>query len=97
MALKIEWSNKAEQAYLDTLDYLYHKWSEKEVISLIKRPDEILNAIIQQPYGFKQSSRKNIRKAVINKQNSIFYRIENSRIYLLAFWDNRQNPSKNPY
>jgi len=39
---------------------------------------------------------KNIRKAIIDKNNSLFYQVDkkNRRIYLLTFFDNRQNPKK---
>ena len=97
MALKIEWSDEAENTYLDILSYLENNWSRKEVLKFIKRTETLLETILIQPYLFKASQNQLIRKAVIGKQNSLFYRIDNDRIYLLTFWDNRQNPAKSKY
>jgi len=97
MALKIEWSDEAENTYLDILSYLENNWSRKEVLKFIKRTETLLETILIQPYLFKASQNQPIRKAVIGKQNSLFYRIDNDRIYLLTFWDNRQNTAKSKY
>lgn len=97
MALKIEWSNEAEQTYLDILSYLENKWSRKEVLAFIKRTEILIDAIAAQPYSFEAARSKNIRKAVIGKQNSLIYQITDTHIYLLTFWDNRQNPAKSKY
>ena len=36
--------------------------------------------------------RKDVRKAVITKHLSVYYRFNKTAIQLLHFWDNRQNP-----
>lgn len=72
-------------------------WTEREVIKFIQRTDTLIKTIAENPLSFQSSSKKSIRKAVIGKQNSLFYRIDNDSIYLLTFWDNRQNPAKSKY
>jgi plasmid stabilization system protein ParE len=97
MALKIRWSKRAKYRYEEIIEYLSIYWTEKEIIAFIKRTDQVLNYIILNPHAYKAASGKSIRKAVIGKQNSLIYRVEGSYILLLTFWDNRQNPNKNPY
>lgn len=97
MALKIEWSDEAEETYLDILNYLENNWSRKEVLKFIKRTEALFETILTQPYLFKASQNQYIRKAVIGKQNAILYRVTDTHIYLLTFWDNRQNPAKSKY
>ena len=47
------------------------------------------------PAIFPVSAKQNmVRKAIIDKNNSLFYKVDiyNNKIYLLTFFDNRQNP-----
>jgi plasmid stabilization system protein ParE len=67
MALTIKWSERAKVNYDNVLAYLHDNWSNKEVEKFINRTDSILAIISHQPYMFKASSHKRIRKAVINK------------------------------
>jgi plasmid stabilization system protein ParE len=97
MALKIRWSKKAKTNYDNVLAYLHENWSDKEVEKFINKTNSILTIISHQPFIFKASNYKHIRKAVIGKQNSLFYLVHNSEVYLLSFWDNRMDPKKNKY
>jgi hypothetical protein len=38
-----------------------------------------------------------MRKAVLGKQNSLFYLVHEPEILLVTFWDNRMDPKKNKY
>lgn len=97
MALTIRWSKEARTTYEDVLSYLKENWSDKEVKKFIKKTDSILLVISHQPYIFKSSEHKKIRKALVTKQNSLFYIVRESEIYLITFWDNRMDPKKNKY
>jgi len=45
------------------------------------------------PFMYKASVFKNnVRKSIISKQNSFFYEIQENKIVILFFWDNRQEP-----
>jgi plasmid stabilization system protein ParE len=97
MALTIKWSIKAKANYDNILSYLHQSWSQKEVEKFINKTDSTLIIISHQPYIFKASNYKRIRKAVLGKQNSLFYLVRESEVYLLSFWDNRMDPKKNKY
>lgn len=97
MALNINWTAEAKQTYGHILEYLQEEWSTKEVEAFIKRTEALLLIISTQPYIFKASAYKQIRQAVIGKQNSLFYLVKNDEIFLLTFWDNRLNPVKNKF
>lgn len=97
MSLNIRWSTEAEDAYENILIYLNDYWSAKEVEYFIDQTATFLKIIADQPYAFPSSARDEIRKAVIGRQNSLYYMIRNSEILLLTFWDNRMDPAKNPY
>jgi len=97
MALNVNWTEEAKTTYEDILNYLQEEWSAREIETFIERTDNLLSIISQQPYLFKASAYKEIRKAVMGKHNSLFYFVKNGEIYLLTFWDNRQNPAKNKF
>ncbi|QQL48876.1 type II toxin-antitoxin system RelE/ParE family toxin [Mucilaginibacter ginkgonis] len=97
MGLKIEWSPRAEFTYNNILLYLELNWSANDVDNFMDRTDMFLKAISEQPDAFPQSKISQVRKAVITKQNSLFYSVRKSGIYLITFWDNRMSPDKNPY
>ena len=94
MAIKIIWTNKAEKTFDDIIEYLQNQWSEKSAIKFVRKANEIINSISLNPYTFQKSNKENIRLAVIMKHTSLYYEIIESKIYLLIFWDNRQNPQK---
>ncbi|MBE9585501.1 type II toxin-antitoxin system RelE/ParE family toxin [Mucilaginibacter sp. JRF] len=97
MALRVNWTTEAVNSYKSIIDYLSKEWTIKEVEYFSERVDALINNISIQPYLFKASSIKQIRKAAIGKQNSLFYIIRSDEIFLLQFWDNRQDPNKRKY
>lgn len=71
--MKIFWSPKARNDFENILDYLLKEWGIKEVESLIKKTDRVLNAIAQNPKMFIESSkRKNVRKGFITSTTVCF-------------------------
>jgi hypothetical protein len=93
--MDIIWSSKAKITFFKVLDYLNENWTQKEMIQFNQRTQIILNAIKKNPGIFSPSAtNKEIRKAIVDKNNSFFYKIDayHQRIYLLTFFDNRQNP-----
>ena len=97
MALTIKWSEKATANFNDILVYLNEHWTNREVTKFIAKTNSTLTVISYQPFAFKASNYKHIRKAVITKHNSIFYLVRDTEVYLLSFWDNRMDPKKNKY
>ncbi len=75
------------------LSYLMIKWNDRIVERFISRTDEIVKNIKVNPLLFPRSiSFKKYHKAIIHKNISLYYRIDISKIYIILFWDNRQNP-----
>lgn len=56
--------------------------------------EQMLDHISKFPFAFAAYGDEPVRKAVVNKQLSIFYRISEGIVELLSFWDNRRNPEK---
>ena len=97
MAYKIDVisSAKARITYFRILEYLEKNWTKREIIIFSKKTDAIIRAIQKNPEIFASSSKHdNIRKALIDKNNSLFYAMDkkHKKVFILTFFDNRQNP-----
>ena len=79
------------------MEYLSFKWSERSVHNFNKKAFKVIEMISHHPNIYKLSEFKSIHTAVITKQTSLFYALEDSKIFLITFWDNRQNPAKLKY
>lgn len=95
--MEVIWSAKAKITFFNVLDYLDKNWTKKEIIQFNMRTEMVLRAIKRNPGIFPFSLKhKEIRKAIVDKNNSFFYKVDsyNNKIYLLTFFDNRQNPDR---
>lgn len=91
--MKIHWSPRALNEYLAVLDYLQKEWGDNVVQSFSKRVSDILNLIVTNPSVFIASQKKkDIRRCVLRRHISLYYRIKNQEIELVAFIDNRTHP-----
>lgn len=96
MALTLRWTPEAEKTFFDIISYLESNWSEKEVQKFVRKAHEVINNIHRFPKMYRLIGNENIRKAVISKQNSLFYITDEEQelIILLSFWDNRKDTNK---
>ena len=99
MAVNVKWTPEAEIAFFAVVDYLEKEWTEKEVQKFAQKAHRIIGQIQQNPGMYKSKGIEKVRKAIINKQNSLFYFFDETEnvILLLTFWDNRKNPSNLKY
>ena len=92
---EIIWTARAKITFYNVLNYLDENWTRKELDQFYKRTLLTINAIRKNPKIFPVSTKnKDIRKAFIDKNNIFFYKtdVPENRIYLLSFFDTRQNP-----
>jgi len=92
---KIVISKKALKNTITIADYLEAKFSLKvrnEFIEKLKKGFEIIQT---NPEFFPKSEiNPNQYRFVLTKQTTIYYRIKNKQIRILALFDTRQKPSK---
>jgi plasmid stabilization system protein ParE len=95
MPKKIIWSPQSESDLLQIIDYLNENWEGKVAIKFIDIIDEIINQISLNPRQFPViQKRKKIRKCVITKHNSLYYRERKEFVDILRIYDHRQDPHK---
>jgi len=93
MALRIEWSNKAADQLDEILDYLTDEFGQSAASKFAKRIYKFTDALAVFPeIGKLQNHQKQIRGFVVEKQNTIFYKVYPDHVRILTLYDNRQNP-----
>lgn len=94
ISLPIIWTQKAIQQFDNVLDY----WIERNksniyALKLIEEVDDKLKFISLHPLASVATNYPNTRKCAMGNY-SIIYKFLDNKIYITAFWDNRQDPNK---
>lgn len=90
---KILWTEHALYELAATYDYLGINFTERELKNLSTDIDKTLNLISRNPNIFPTSDSHGIRRVVIKKFNTLYYRKKLNSIEVLSFFSNRQNPN----
>lgn len=92
---KIIFSSRSKFQLDSLLDYLEIRFSVSTKKKFVLKLDKVIVIIQKDPETFsKSNSNKAIRKCVISKQTTLYYRYNNQEIRLLSLFDTRQNPTK---
>lgn len=95
MPKKIIWSPLAENDFEGILSYLAVNWNNEVANKFIDLTEKHLNKVSINPKQYPiVYSPKKIRKCVLTKHNSLYYREYKKRIELLRIFDTRQDPKK---
>lgn len=95
MAIKIvKWTDHAYYELKSTVEHLEENWTDNEIRKLNKELTHTLLLISKNPYLFKSSNTVGVRKVVILKFNTLYYRFNNETIEVISFFSNRQDPYK---
>lgn len=95
MRREIIWSPLAEQDLGNILEYLAENWNQKVTVHFLNKIDLATNQIAKIPNQFPIINKKlQVRKCVVTKQNTLFYRYIEKRIEILRLFDTRQDPKK---
>ena len=94
MSKQIVWSPLSEGDFTRILEYLNENWDKKVTNQFIDLTENILEQISinsrQFPVIYKKEK---IRKCVLTKHNSMFYRDNKTHIDILRIFDTRQDPN----
>lgn len=92
---KIIWTDEALANLAKIINYLEQRWTEREIRTFSRLLDRQINLIQSHPEIFPTTSTSNrLRKSVLTKQTTIYYRIDEMEIRIVTLFDNRQNPGK---
>lgn len=90
---KIHWTEHASIELNDILDYLRENWSEREIVQFVKALERTIDIASRFPEIYPVSQQRvNMRRAVVDKQNTVYYRIVGSSLHILSVYGHRRNP-----
>jgi plasmid stabilization system protein ParE len=93
MTKQIVWSPLSEKDMDGILNYLYSNWDKKVAFHFVVLTQNILQQIATSPKQFPYIRKnKRVRKCVLTKHNTLFYRENRTQIAILRIYDTRQNP-----
>jgi len=94
MSKRITWSPLAEHDLSNIMNYLDQNWEKKVAANFINLTDSFIHQISINPKQFPFiHKRKGIRKCVLTKHNTLFYRDKRSAVEILRIYDTRQDPN----
>jgi len=95
MHRKLIWSPLAENDFTNILEYLQLNWENKVLENFIEITDRMIRQIVLNPKQFPIINKKyKVRKCVLTKHNTLFYKISLQSIHILRIYDTRQDPRK---
>ncbi|WP_299205357.1 type II toxin-antitoxin system RelE/ParE family toxin [Brumimicrobium sp.] len=92
----IFWTDHALSELADTYEYLELNFTPREMKNLSLEIDQVLQLISKKPKLFPISESLEIRKVVIKKYNTMYYKVNKNQIEIISFFSNRQSPERTP-
>jgi plasmid stabilization system protein ParE len=93
MVREIRLSVRAKRKLAKLLSFLETEWSTQAKKDFVHKLDDCLKKIQTLPESFPESEAvKGLRKCVVTKQTTLFYKYSDSTIDIVTFFDTRQNP-----
>lgn len=95
MTYQVKISARAKNAYAQNLDYVHKEWGSKVADQFIDRVDNMIGVLQKNPFIIPVYDRaKGIHKYVIHEPIILYYRIKESTIETLLFWNTYKDPRK---
>ena len=95
MHKQISWSSKSVSDLENILDYLALEWDDSVALKFLDLIEVLMLQISINPIQYPLIHKKlNLRKCVITKHNSLFYRNRKGHVEIVRIYDNRQDPKK---
>lgn len=94
--LSIKWSNRAVKEKSDILRYWVKRNGTETYSEKIEaETDKAINLIVENRLiGEKVKNRDNVRRLTVMHDYAIYYTVIKNNLYILSFWDNRQDPER---
>ena len=93
MSLKIFYTPRSKDTLESVYNFISNQFGSNSADKFALKAEKTIVLIAEHPFMFKASSiDKNVRIGLISKQTSVFYRVTETSVHLLFFWDNRQKP-----
>jgi plasmid stabilization system protein ParE len=93
MSLEIFYTPRSKETLTLTYNFILNKFGKAAAEKFLVKAEKTIILIADHPLMYKAASfDRSIKIGLITKQSSLFYRVNDTSIHLLFFWDNRQEP-----
>ena len=93
--LEVHWSHEALLRVDKIIMFLEEHWTSREIIAFLRALRRFERLVAISPFIYPVSELKQgCRRAVISKQISVLYSIDESIVKIHSVFDNRQDPEK---
>lgn len=82
MPHQIFWTSAAKKSYEEVIEFL---------AQFVLRTEEVLILMSNNPNIYPTVS-PDLHRCILSKHNSLFFKINDNKITILACWDNRKDP-----
>ena len=94
----VVWRKRALDQVGEILDYYQQEFSPQAVNNLVAAIDEaVLKASKYPTIGQPSVKKKGVRSRIVKEHYRLFYMVKVKNIFVVAFYDMRQHPSKRKY
>ena len=98
MVKKVKWNNLATSSLSQIAEYLESEASYQTAIRFVTLVYDKIEILKKYPeMGRRAPKTKTIRFIKIDKTRRMYYRKNGTTLYIVWFFDTRQDPAKNPY
>ena len=93
--MKIHVSELAAFKIRRLLEYLENEWSREARNNFRKQLMSSIDILRQSPFAFPKSEfHPEVRKPVVSKQSTVFYKVSGDIVFIITIFDNRQDPDQ---
>jgi len=97
--MKVEWTPQAQLAVYDIISYIDDNFGSQSVVDIANEIAENERYLTMNPYMFPkepllEKHTLEYHSVIVNKLSKIIYRIDKDIVYIVDFWNLRQNPKR---
>jgi plasmid stabilization system protein ParE len=93
MSLAVVYTPRSKDTLASVYEFILGRFGINSANKFLLKAEVTIRLIAEHPFMFKSSTLdENVRIGLITRQCSLFYRVTDSSVHLLFFWDNRQEP-----
>ena len=91
---ELSFSKKSIKDIKEISEYIEAKFSIRIKLEFLGRLKKNLDYVASSPESFPLTEYEELRKCVVSKQTSIFFKMRSKDIVVVSVFDTRQNPKK---
>jgi len=89
------WNKRASKQLQQLQEYLEQEFGANTVKTFTGRLFKFLDLLVKYPHiGTLENKAEDIRGFLLHRHTTIIYKVKQDSVYILALFDNRQNPDK---